>query len=193
MTNAVPVHKLTLPEFIEWEKSQVDRHEFIDGEIFAMAGGSPRHNKLTSNLHMVLGNMLRGTPCDILESNQRLSVATESGYVYPDLSIVCGPAEFETIGQGLLNPTVLLEVLSKRTEGFDRGDKFRLYRDRPTLSDYLLVSQRTALIEHYQRQESRWLLSEAVSGSKLTLTGGHTFAVDDVYDGVWRFPTDDES
>jgi Uma2 family endonuclease len=191
MASALPTPKLTPAEFIEWEKTQLDRHEFVGGEVFAMAGASPRHNKLASNLHSVLGRLLRGTPCDALESNQRVCVETESGYVYPDMSIVCGEPNFDEVGQALLNPTVLVEILSKGTEAFDRGDKFRLYRARPSLLDYLLVSQRAALIEHFQRRDSTWVLVEAGAEAKVTLANGTSFSVDEVYEGAWRFPGDD--
>jgi Uma2 family endonuclease len=192
MTSAAPAPKLTPAEFIEWEKGQLDKHEFIDGEVYAMAGASPRHNKIVSNLHMVLGNLLRASPCDVLESNQKVNVPTQSAYVYPDVSIVCGEPEFDPIGQALLNPTVLVEVLSKSTEAFDRGDKFRLYRNCPSLRDYLLVSQRSVLVEHYQRHNSSWVLTEAGAGGKVMLADGRCFPVDEIYDdAVWRFPSDE--
>ena len=188
----LPLEKpLTLPEFAEWEGTQLDKHAFLDGVGYAMAGGSPRHNKIAARIAGIFERVLQGGPCEALESNQRIVVNSASGYVYADASVVCGDIEIEPTGQALANPTVLVEVLSKRTEAFDRGDKFQMYRARPSLRDYLMVSQQTARIEHYQCRSGLWtLVNDAEIGSSITLADGYCFPVDDVYAGVWRFPSD---
>lgn len=183
---------MSAEEFIEWERSQLDKHEFHDGAVYAMDGASPRQNKIASTLNSVFGRILRGGACDALESNQM--VKSRSSYVYPDLSVVCEDPEFERSDQGLilLNPTMIVEVLSRSTEAYDRGDKFRRYRALPSLRDYLLVSQREARIEHLQLIEPGWtLVADVTQDGSIKLSNGASFAVEEVYEGAWRFPGDD--
>ena len=134
--------------------------EFFEGEMFAMAGGSPMHSLIATNLAREVGNRLKGHPCVPFNSDLRLKVAATGLYTYPDLSVVCGPLEFAD-GQAdvIVNPTLLAEVLSNSTEGYDRGKKFEHYRQIPTLREYLLVSQKEPRLELFLRAadgEWRW-------------------------------------
>lgn len=191
-TDAAEARKMTPAEYVAWEETQVEKHELLDGVPYAMSGASPRHNKLAWRLTVLLDRGLSGTPCEGLDSNQRIAVANESGYVYPDASIVCGNAEFDPVAHGLLNPAAIFEVLSRSTEAFDRGDKARLYRARPSLRDYVLVSQWEALVEQWRLLNGVWTLAEAGPGQAFTLADGTRVAVDELYEGVWRFPTDED-
>ncbi len=190
---------MTAEEFIRWELQQPGRHEFHAGEVFAMAGGSPRHNKIASMIVATAQSAFRGRkqPCDALGSDQMVGVNRPAGqsFVYPDVTIVCGEGEYLRVDQGLLllNPAAVFEVLSESTEGYDRGDKFKLYRTRPSLRDYVLVSQRETCCEHWQLTNSGWTLvtDDARVGCAITLDCGARLLVDDIYEGCWRFPGDD--
>lgn len=184
--------RMTAEQFIAWERKQPDKHEFHGGQVFAMAGGSPRHNKIAAMIVSTLTAVFRERPCDALGSDQMVRVG--SSFVYPDVSVVCGEAQYERVDQGLLllNPSAIFEVLSGSTEGYDRGQKSKLYRGRPSLRDYVLVSQREACIEHHQLRDGVWVLvtDDARPGSSISLADGAQLHVDAVYQGVWKFPDD---
>lgn len=131
----------TASDYLSFERACPDiRHEFIQGQIEAMAGASRAHNLITSNIARHLGNQLEGRPCETYASDMR--VRTASTYTYPDVVVVCGEPEFEDGERDtLLNPTVIVEVLSRSTEAWDRGEKSFQYRALPSIQDYLLVSQ----------------------------------------------------
>jgi Uma2 family endonuclease len=152
----------TLEEYLELERSTREKHEFFRGEIFAMGGASEAHNLIVAN---VLGEMrqhLRGKPCRVYPSDMRVKVSPSGLYTYPDVVIVCGQPQFEQPGETLINPTVLVEVLSDSSEAYDRGKKSEQYRTLASLTDYLLIAQDRVLVEHYSRQpEDRWLLHAA--------------------------------
>jgi Uma2 family endonuclease len=152
----------TLEEYLELERSTREKHEFFRGEIFAMGGASEAHNLIVAN---VLGEMrqhLRGKPCRVYPSDMRVKVSPSGLYTYPDVVIVCGQPQFEQPGETLINPTVLVEVLSDSSEAYDRGKKSEQYRTLSTLTDYLLIAQDRVLVEHYSRQAGeRWLLQAA--------------------------------
>jgi len=154
-------HVITVEEYLRAEALSDIRHEFHDGEVLAMSGGTYDHSVIIANLIRQLGNRLEGKPCRVLESNLRVRV-TPGNYVYPDASIVCGPPQFDPQDPNrttILNPRVVIEVLSESTEGYDRGDKFTQYREIAGLEEYVLVSQGRPLIETFVRQpESGWLM-----------------------------------
>ena len=170
------------------ERQAETKSEYWQGETYALAGASRRHNMVAFNLAATLGVQLKSRPCEAYASDMRVKVARADLYTYPDVAVVCGQAEFEDRSEDtLLNPTVLIEVLSPSTEAYDRGAKFEFYRTLESLSDFLLISQSRPIIEHYTRQtDDHWLLStykglEAVTpipsiGCKLRLA--------DVYDKV---------
>lgn len=153
---------LTPEEYLLTERQAETKHEYYDGEIFAMAGASQRHNFLTVGLSAQLYFKLRGKPCDLYSNDMRVRVRDTGLYTYPDLVIACGGSEFDDAQKDTLtNPGVLFEILSDSTESYDRGRKFAHYRQIPTLTDYLLVAQNEPCIEHYRRQDDGWLLTEA--------------------------------
>ncbi len=148
-------------EYLALEESAEYRSQFYDGEIFAMAGASRKHNIAAGNIYANLHFQLRNRPCEIYQNDMRVKVS-ENFYTYLDIVIVCGEPQIEREhGENLLNPIVLIEVLSPSTEKFDRGEKARLYRLMPSLKEYVLVSQDKSYIEHFVRQENGgWLLTE---------------------------------
>lgn len=159
---AQPQPKLTETEYLAIERQAETKSEFLDGEMFAMSGASFRHNLLVANLLRELGNALRTRSCDVLPPDMRVHVPTTSLYTYPDVTVVCGDAEFVD-GQfdTLTNPTVLVEVLSPSTADYDRGKKFENYRTIPSLQEVLLVDQDTVHIVRYRKLEGgSWILTE---------------------------------
>lgn len=162
MAVAQPKTLIALAEYLARERLSETKHEYFAGEIFAMAGASRAHNLITANVIAALHAQLKHRPCTTYPSDMRLKVEATGLYTYPDVSVVCGEAMFDDEQQDtLLNPTLIVEVLSKSTENYDRGEKFRQYRRLTSLQEYLLVAQDTYHIEHYVRQpDNQWLLSE---------------------------------
>jgi len=150
----------TAEQYFELERTSDSKHEYYDGEIFALAGGSENHNLLAANMSGILYNQLRKRPCKFYPSDMRVRIVKTGLYTYPDLSVVCGAVLFdENDPDTLLNPQAIIEILSSSTEKYDRGAKFENYRSIPTLKDYILVSQDKPLIEHYSWQrDNTWLL-----------------------------------
>ncbi len=195
----------TVEEYLAFEREAEERHEYIDGEIRAMAGESPNHGTLGFNLSGVLAPQLRGKPCRGFTPNMKVrsghpikQARTPKGlFSYPDLMIVCGEMKFhDQFGDVLVNPTVIFEILSPSTESFDRGEKFWRYRAHlDSLTDYVLISQTLPLIEHYRRQpDDQWLLT-TVSGlaGVLELTSiDCRLSLAELYDGI-DLPTPKES
>lgn len=159
---AEPVQRIAEADYLQMERQADFKSEYFDGEIFAMAGGSPQHSLITANLIRELGNQLKGRGCVVFEGNLRVKVETTGLHTYPDLTVVCGPRRFADEAQDtLVNPGLIVEVLSDSTEAYDRGKKFENYRQIPSLLEYLLVSQRAPRVEQYIRQaEGDWLLRE---------------------------------
>src|SRR5689334_24876013 len=159
-----PKTRYSVQEYLRLEAETREKHEYLDGEISAMGGASEAHNLIVLNVGAELRNQLRGRPCRVYPSGLRVKVSPTGLYTYPDLTVVCGQPEFEQPGETLLNPGVIIEVLSESSEAYDRGNKFGHYRTLESLSDYLLVAQDKPLVEHYSRQSGgRWLLA-AVNG-----------------------------
>ena len=145
------------------ERTSEVRHEYYDGEIFAMVGATEPHALIVTNLVVGLGTQLRGGPCRLYSNDMRVQVADTGLYTYPDVVVVCQPPQFFQVEHRntLLNPTLIVEVLSESTEAYDRGQKFEHYRRLDSLAEYLLVAQDKAKIEHFTRQPDGWLLTEA--------------------------------
>lgn len=171
-TNAA--RKYTLEEYIAIEEASEIKHEFRNGEIVAMAGASPNHAFILADLVFLIRSQLKSGGCRIASADMRVRMTPTGRYSYPDLVVVCGTPVFDdTKPQALLNPTIIIEVLSESTATYDRGDKFHDYRTLPSLTDYVLVAQDRASVEHYQRQgESDLWLYQAVEGLEATLLIG---------------------
>jgi Uma2 family endonuclease len=191
---ALPVKRYTPEEYFAIERETEIRHEFVNGEIFAMSGGSRAHERIVSDVDTSLNNQLRGGNCEVFASNMRLKIS-ERKYLYADLSVVCGEADFATDSglDSLLNPTLLIEVLSPSTEGYNRTTKFVHYQALDSLREYVLISQLMPLIEVYTRQsDDKWLYM-ATQGLDSTVTLesiGCTLTLSEVYRRV-TFEDDD--
>jgi Uma2 family endonuclease len=182
---------LTPDEYLAWERDQPVRHEFYRGEVFAMAGGSMRHNALCAAVIEALRGQLRGR-CVVLTSDQRVVASQRERYVYPDVSIVCGSVATEPGTTDVLaNPTILVEVLSESTEQYDRGLEWEGYQRIESLTDYVLVSQSERRIEHFRRDRTRtWTYQFAAEGERLVLSNDSVLDVDAIYAGVFELPGD---
>jgi Uma2 family endonuclease len=164
------ISKLTPEEYLAIERAAEFRSEYHAGEMFAMVGGSPRHSLIKTQVLATLTVRLRGRACTAYDSDLRIRVSATGLYTYPDASVICGPLEFDDQRRDtVLNPAVLVEVLSESTEAYDRGKKFNHYRRIESLKEYLLVSQDEPKIEHYLRSDDgSWKLTEA-AGLEATL------------------------
>ena len=164
--SALPVHQMTMEEYIEFDKNSIDRYEYFEGEVFAMAGGSPEHTRISGNVFATLREKLRGTPCEAFTSDLRLKVPAALPYRYPDVSVVCGEAQYEEV-QGvklLLNPVLLVEVLSSSTAEYDLGEKFTEYKSIPSFREYLVVSQTRPFVIRYFRHPNGFWVRHDIEG-----------------------------
>lgn len=149
-------------DYLIAERKSTIKREYLDGEILAMAGASTRHNQISSNINRVLGNQLIEMPCSIYASDMKVKIQKFNRYVYPDLVIVCGTGEYtDKHNDILLNPVVIMEILSDSTEAYDRGDKFSNYQLIGSLCEYILVSQDQCKVEKFSWQENHtWIYSK---------------------------------
>lgn len=156
-----PISKLTEEQYLAVERAAEFKSEFLDGVMYAMSGGSPRHSSLAVSILAELHGILRGSECRVFNSDLRVRVSSRM-YTYPDVSVVCGkPLLADEQRDVLLNPVVIFEVLSPSTELYDRGPKLQLYRTIPSLKEYLLVDQNKVRIEQYIHQDARtWTLRD---------------------------------
>ena len=186
--SANPKPYLTPTEYLTVERKQKYKSEYWNGELYAMAGASERHNLITTNVVIELGTQLRGRSCKVYPSDMRVQIKATGLYTYPDVVVVCGKPQFEDEEiDTLLNPTVIVEVLSKSTETYDRGKKFENYRMLDSLTEYVMIAQDRVHVEHYVRQQdNQWLLSEAkeLQDAIELPTIQCTLALADVYDKV---------
>ena len=146
-------------EYLELERKAEFRSEYLCGQIYAMAGASREHNLAAGNTFGEIRSQFRGRRCEVYQNDMR--VRSGMRYVYPDVVAVCGEPKFEDTGlDTLLNPTVIVEVLSDSTEADDRGEKFTRYRRLPSLQEYVLIAQKAVHVEQFVRQGEQWVLSE---------------------------------
>ncbi len=186
MTELAEKRTYTFAEYIALEEQSDTKHELINGEIYAVAHGTPEHGRLAMRLAWALKTALGRRPCEVFSSDVRIRVPATGLAAYPDLSVVCGKLEIDPENRNTItNPVVLVEVLSNSTEEYDRQDKFMHYRRLPSLKDYLLVDQREPRIEHYQRNDDgSWTLREVMPPGVVRLSLGIEFAVADVYENA---------
>ncbi len=191
MAEPVVQHRVTPEEYLAFERAAHEKHELIDGEIVAMSGGSPQHVLIANNIGGELRSLLRLGPCRVFGSDLRVQISDSDLYTYPDVTVVCESPRFEDDRRdSLVNPLVIFEVLSDSTESYDRGEKFARYRTLPSLADYVLVSQKRPLVEHFHRQgDGSWLLRAFGAGERLPLPSlGCEIAVDEIYLKVFDEP-----
>ena len=144
----------TPEEYLKLERASDTRHEYAGSEIFEMAGGSRRHNRIATNVIRLLGNQVLERECSVYGSDMRVKIASPVKYTYPDIVAVCGEEFFEDENEDtLLNPMLIIEVLSKSTEGYDRGEKFEYYQTIESFSEYVLITQEPFRVEQFVRKE----------------------------------------
>jgi Uma2 family endonuclease len=182
-----PKPTLTFEEWLEGERASLEgRSEFVGGEVFAMTGASLAHNAIVSNINREISIQLKGRPCQVYANDVKVLIRSADAGKYPDLVAVCGEPELLDDRQDvLLNPSLIVEVLSDSTEAYDRGDKFALYRQIPSLREYLLVSQQRVGVELYQRgADDRWTLTDyaALNDSVPLASIDCTLELAEVYD-----------
>lgn len=191
-----PVPYLTPEEYLAFERQSDTKSEYWQGETYLMSGASNEHTIIEANIVAALVMQLKRRPCIARGSNLRVKVSDSGLYTYPDVTVVCGQARFEDRqADTLLNPTVIIEVLSPSTETYDRGAKFEFYRTLESLSDYLLVAQNKPMIEHYARQtDDRWLLTtyKGLDAVAAIASIGCELPLADVYDKV-EWPPEEEA
>lgn len=195
MAEAAAPLKLSPEEYLAFERASEGRHEFADGEIFAMSGGTYEHSLTAVNIVGELRAALLERRCVVHASDMRVKIVATGRYVYPDASVVCGRHVFEDATRDtVLNPVVIVEVLSDSSEAYDRGDKFAQYQSVPTILEYVLASQKEARIDHFRRlPDGSWLLRVLRPGDKLVLDSiGCEILVDRAYLKVFDPPADED-
>jgi Uma2 family endonuclease len=197
LPNPKSKYAYTTDQYLKIERSTPERHYYLDGEIYAMAGESPAHGDISANLVVILGTQLKGTPCRVRTKDTKVlsgpvlsaGETTRGLFSYPDVLVICGEPEYhDAMKDVVLNPKVILEVLSESTEAFDRGEKFtRLQTWNPSLTDYVLVSQDRPQIEHYTRQSDGSWSYRLTTGRESNVVIGSincTLPLVDVYERV---------
>lgn len=162
MTQALQQRNYTHQEYLEFEMASAERHEYVNGEIRLMTGGTPNHNDIAGNLYTLLKSILRGQPYRIFFVDQRLWVPERNLYTYPDVMAIAKPLQLQTgRTDTVMNPCFIAEVLSKSTRDYDRGEKFLAYRTIESFREYLLIDQYSQHVEHYVKTgANQWLLTE---------------------------------
>ena len=153
---------ISVDEYFELERTSEEKHEYFNGEIFAMTGASVRHNVIVSNVIVSMGNALDGTDCQVFPSDIKVELDLDKHYVYPDVSVVCGRVEtVEGRNDAITNPKIVFEILSESTKDYDRASKFKAYRKLSSLADYILIDQYSVSVEHYRKHgPGHWVLRE---------------------------------
>lgn len=187
MGDVAIIQRMSAPEYLAWEREQAAKHEYHRGEVFSETSSSPRHNVLSAAVGAELHAAVRGKGCYVLSSHQRIAAEPGQRYVYADAVVVCGGAQMEPdTHDALANPTVIVEVLSPSTEAYDRGQKWEAYQRLASLTDYLLVSQTSARVEHFQREtEGSWRYRVLGAGDSIALANGASVSVDAIYEGAF--------
>jgi Uma2 family endonuclease len=188
LSNLARVYSITADDYLAGEALSPIRHEYVAGEVFAMAGATEEHATIAGNLFALLRAQVRGGPCRVYIADMKLRVEAADAFFYPDVFVTCDPRD---AGESLAkrHPSLICEVLSESTEAYDRGGKFAAYRTLESLSEYLLIDSRRRSVEVFRRQPDGWLLAPVAPDGQLELTGiGFRCGVDALYEDV-VFPT----
>ena len=188
MSNLARVYALTADDYLAGEVLSPIRHEYVAGEVFAMAGATEEHATIAGNLFALLRSQVRGGPCRVYIADMKLRVDAADAFFYPDVFVTCDPRD---AGEPLAkrHPPLICEVLSESTEAYDRGGKFAAYRTLDSLSEYLLIDSRRRSVEVFRRQPDGWLLAPVAPDGQLELMSlGFRCTVDALYEDV-VFPT----
>ena len=177
--------KMSIEEYLAWEIDQDIRYEYINGEVFAITGGTIPHNDIALNLYRPLYSHLRARGCRVNVSDVKVQVTPKSPYFYPDLIVSCHPDDLNA-RKFIQNPKLIVEVLSPGTSGRDRGEKFRYYLTIPSLQEYILIDSEKVSVERYCRGEGRmWLYYPYTTGDMITLSSiAFEFPIEMLYDSV---------
>ncbi|MBD1213744.1 MAG: Uma2 family endonuclease [Dolichospermum circinale Clear-D4] len=177
--------KLTPEEYFVWEEKQLLRHEYLNGEIYAMSGRTQNHGRIASNIIFIVKGHLRGGGCQVGNSDCRVNILETKDYVYPDVSVTCEDSD-RTATQAIQYPCLIVEVLSPSTANYDRGDKFRLYRRNPRLQDYVLVDAEKIAIDLYRKNDrGNWEIFNYQSGDNIELRSINlSFPIESVYEDI---------
>ncbi|MCW3121891.1 MAG: hypothetical protein JWQ38_1383 [Flavipsychrobacter sp.] len=179
---------ITIEEYLERENASVEKHEYYKGEVFAMSGAKGQHIIICRNLMVSLGTKLKGKPCQPYGSDMRIHIPANSLFTYPDLSVICGdPESTNDDDLNFLNPTIIFEVSSPSTRNYDRENKFKLYRDIPSLIAYILVDSESVHVEAFSiNVVNKWELTEYKNVNDILQLGSiqTSIAVGDIYDGT---------
>jgi Uma2 family endonuclease len=161
--------RFTPEEYFAWEEQQLERHEYMDGEVYAMSGGTINHGDIAGNFLSLLKSHMRGRGCKTLNSDCRVSIVGSTKYVYPDISVTCDERD-QTTAQYITYPCLIVEVLSPGTEAYDRGNKFKMYRRNPSLQEYVLVSADMMEIELFRKTDTDdWRIINYQAGDTVEL------------------------
>lgn len=177
--------KLTPAEYFEWEEQQLCRHEYINGEVYAMGGGTQNHSRISLKVAALLDGHLSNSNCRVFNSDCRVNLLGTDDYTYPDASVSCDRRD-ETSVQYITYPCLIVEVLSDSTEAYDRGNKFFRYRQNPQLQDYILVSSQEIAIDLYRKSENgRWEIINYRAGDIVELQSVNlSFPIEQAYRGI---------
>lgn len=188
MTATLTQKTYTVDEYLTQEISSPDRHEYRNGEIILMTGGTPNHNRITGNLFAFLNFALKRQPYDVFVTDQRLWIPQMQLYTYPDVMVIRQPLELqEGRNDTVMNPLVIAEVLSPSTRSYDKDKKFAAYRSIPSFSEYIIIEQAEAHVEHYTKTEGQAWLFREYDGLEATLSLQQiefTLPLADLYDKV---------
>ncbi len=177
--------RFTPEEYFAWEEQQNCRHEYLNGEAYAMTGGTLNHGRIALNFGFILKAHLRGSGCQVGNSDCRVNILNSNDYTYPDVSVTCDERD-RTNTQYITYPCLLVEVLSPGTEAYDRGNKFRMYRENLDLQEYLLVDSSLVAIELFRKNNGdNWQIINYQSGDLIELKSINlTFPIEQVYDEI---------
>ena len=177
--------RFTPEEYFAWEEQQLHRHEYIGGEVYMMTGGTVNHSRISLKFGALLDNHLNGGECKTLNSDCRVNIVESNDYTYPDVSVTCDNRD-KTTTQYITYPCLLIEVLSKSTEAYDRGGKFRMYRQNPILQDYVLVNSEKIEVDLYHKTDSgSWEIINYQAGDIIELKSvSLTFPIEQIYEGI---------
>lgn len=180
----LPPTTATFAEYAALDEVSDERLEYVSGQVLASGGASPRHNRIVGNAFAALDRALRGGPCVPLAGAQRVYGERTDIAAYPDVVVLCGPARYLPDGRTLLNPSLLVEVLSPTTQDYDRGAKFRHYMRIASFVEYLVISSERLHVEHHRRTEpGEWLMREHTTPeARVDVLGGAVIVVADLYD-----------
>jgi Uma2 family endonuclease len=190
MVMPVEKRRYSIAEYLEMELAASQRHEYYFGEVLAMSGGSDVHSFVIANIIRELGNAMKGKPCKVADGNLRVRNAHTPRYVYPDASVICGPAQYDPKDANhhtIINPRVIVEVLSPTTEAYDRGDKFEFYQGISSVEEYVLIAQDRPSVQTFLRQgDGTWSMKgvTGLDGTAKVRSRGIDILLSEIYDGI---------